>query len=100
MTTTSNSVGVSFEDFVIIDSIKTNDHRQLTVDRRNLPVPLLNPACGSDWKNAIYIVGGECDSEPSLLTYKFNLKNFGFEILKEQDEHLSMAAISTVKLVS
>jgi hypothetical protein len=60
MTTTSYSVGVTFEDFVIIDSIKTNEHRQLSVDRRNLPIPLLNPACGADWKNAIYIVGGEC----------------------------------------
>lgn len=76
--TTSYSAGVTFEDFVIIDSIKTNENRQLTVDRRNLPVPLLDPACGADWKNAIYIVGGQCNEQPSLLTYKFNLENFCF----------------------
>ncbi len=80
-TTTSYSAGVTFEDFVIIDSIKTNENRQLTVDRRNLPIPIFNPACGADWKNAIYIVGGQCHDQPSLLTYKFNLQNFCFEIL-------------------
>jgi hypothetical protein len=96
ITTTSYSVGVTFEDFVIIDSIKTIEHRQLSVDRRNLPIPLLNPACGADWKKAIYIVGGECHGEPSFLAYKFDFQNFGFNILKELDEHLSMAALTTV----
>jgi hypothetical protein len=46
---------------VIIDSIKTNDQRQLSVFRKNLPIPLFSPTCGADWKNAIYIVGGEID---------------------------------------
>ena len=85
---------------MIIDSIKTNEQRQLSVYRENLPIPLLNPACGADWKNAIYIVGGECEGQPSQLAYKFNLRNFGFEILKDlEDSHLSMAALSTVKFI-
>jgi hypothetical protein len=60
MATTSYSLGVTFKDFMIIDSIKTNELRQLSVFSDNLPIPLLNPACGADWKNSIYIVGGEC----------------------------------------
>jgi hypothetical protein len=68
---------------VIIDSIKTNEQRQLSVHRNKLPIPLFNPACGADWKNAIYIVGGEFDGLKSIYAYKFNLQNFGFEILKD-----------------
>ena len=97
--TTSYSIDVSFDDFVIIDSIKTNEQRQLSVYRNKLPIPLTNPACGADWKNAIYIVGGESDGLKSTYAYKFNLKDFGFEILQELDKHLSMSALSTVKFI-
>ncbi len=39
--------------------------RQLTLFRKDLPLPTLNAACGADWKKAIYIVGGEIDGEVS-----------------------------------
>lgn len=88
---------LSVETFVIIDSLRTQDLRQLTVFRKDLPLPTVNAACGADWKKAIYIVGGEVNGQLSQEAFKFNYNNFCFEYLKSMSEPLRMASLSAIE---